>query len=392
MLAQYLTERGYEVHFLGNAYNGMTIKNAELFDGTKINFKVYGEMIHSYFMNTLSEHLKKTKTDILFILLDTFMLYPRLLEIDLSPAKSVFWFPSDGGNGLPNNCEQILKKVDCPVAMAKFGQKQVKDYHNLNVRHIPHGLNINLFRKLSEEERNRLRAKWGLTDKFVVGVVARNQPRKMLDRTFKSFALMKDKIPNAVLFLHLDPNDPAGQTFNMGKMIQRYNLENRVFFSGMRCHEGFGQAEMNDVYNLMDIFFLSTSGEGFGIPIIEAMKCGVPVLATQYTTTPELVEENQAGLGIKLAGCEEVNYKDFFIMNSKEYDLKIINGTLMGSWEVERGLCEITDAANKIVFLANNPEIRKVMGENGIKAVTEKYDFQKVAQQFENLFNELCST
>ena len=44
-----------------------------------------------------------------------------------------------------------------------------------------------------------LRMKWNLHDKFVIGVVARNQPRKFLDRTLKAMNLIKDKIPNAIM-------------------------------------------------------------------------------------------------------------------------------------------------------------------------------------------------
>jgi len=387
-LARYLRKKGHEVHYLANSYTGAQISYAKLKDGTEFDYNIYGEMQHSYFMNTLSEHLKKTKSDILFILLDTFMLFPKLLEIDLSPAKTFFWYPSDGGAGMPKNCELILKKVNVPVAMAKFGQKQVKDYYGIDTLHIPHGTEPNRFYKLSNEERMRLKASWGLLDKFVIGVVARNQPRKFLDRTFKIMAKLKDRVPNAVLFLHLDPNDPA-QCFNMSSIIQKYGLENRVVFSGMKAHDGFDWSKMNEVYNLMDCFLLSTSGEGFGIPIIEAMSCEIPIIATNYTTTPELVLENQAGLGIKLVGTDDTNSIDFFSQHSKFYDENTaINGTIMGSWEVERGICDIRDGADKIVFLANNPQIREQMGKNGRKAVLEKYDFDNlVGPAFEKLFN-----
>jgi glycosyltransferase involved in cell wall biosynthesis len=378
LLARHLRNAGHEIHFLANAHNGTTLSRVELPDGTIFDYKIYGEMVHSYFMNTIEEHLKRTKTDIFIILLDTFMLYPHLLSKDLSPAKVFFWFPSDGGAGMPKGCEQILKKVDIPVAMAKFGQKQVKDYYGLEVKHIPHGTESNKFYRLSDVDRQKLRKAWGLDDKFVVGVVARNQPRKMLDRTLKTMYYLKDKIPNAVLFLHLDPNDPAGQMFNMGSLIQRYGLENRVLFSGMKAHEGFDWAKMNEVYNLMDCFFLSTSGEGFGIPIIEAMACQVPVVATDYTTTPELVKENGAGFGAKLVGVEEVSVKDFFGWHSQHYDNLVANGTMTGSWEVERGMVDSVDACNKIEAVYKNPELAKQMGINGRKAVLEKYDFDKV--------------
>jgi len=386
-LAKYLKKKGHEIHYLANAFSGITIDYAKLFDGTELDFKIYGELVHSYFQGTMSQHLKETNSERFFILLDTFMLFPWLLNIDFNPAKSLFWFPSDGGGGMPRGCEQILKKIDKPIAMSRFAQKQVKDYYGIDVIYIPHGTEPDKFYKLTEEERNKLREKWGFKDKFVIGVVARNQPRKNLDRTIKVMSLLKEKIPNAILFLHMDPNDPAGQMFYMPNLIQKYNCENRVIFSGMQAHKGFEWSRMNEIYNLMDIFLLTTSGEGFGIPIIEAMSCEVPILATDYTTTQELIKDNECGLGIKLSGTEEI---DLFKLDSKEYDNKQINGTITGSWEVERGFCSIEDAVEKIKFLYDNPEIRKKMGSNGRKAVLSKYDFENIIGPA--LEREICNS
>jgi len=308
------------------------------------------------------------------------------LGTDTSPAQTIFWYPSDGGGGMPRDCERILQKVEYPVAMAEYGKKQVKEYYNMNVRHIPHGTEKNRFFKLPDEQRFQLRLRRGFHDKFVIGVVARNQPRKFLDRTMKAMYLIKDKIPNAILFLHLDPNDPA-QVFPIRDLIARYNLENRVVFSGMTALKGFDWDQMNEVYNLMDVMFLSTSGEGFGIPIIESMSCEVPVVATDYTTTPELVLNNNAGLGVRLSGTKET---DMFKSNLKDYDNLMLNGTITGNWNVERGICDVQDACDKITFLYNNPDIRKEMGKNGRKAVEEKYDFETiVGPLWEKLLNEI---
>jgi glycosyltransferase involved in cell wall biosynthesis len=388
LLAKYLVEKGYDLDFLANAYNGITIKHAVLDDGTELNFKIHGEMTQSYFANSMSQHLKETNSDIFWILLDTFMLFSaNFLNIDTSPSKTIFWFPSDGGGGMPKNCENILRKVNRPVAMSKFGQKQVKDYYGIDVDYIPHGTEPNRFYRLPDEQRDELRKKWGFHDKFVIGVVARNQPRKNLDRTIKVMSLLKEKIPNAVLFLHMDPNDPANPMFQIANLITKFNVENRVIFSGMKAHKGLGWDKMNDIYNLMDCFLLTTSGEGFGIPIIEAMSCEVPVLATDYTTTPELVIENNAGLGIQLSGVETI---DMFKTDSKEYDKLVFDGTMTGSWEVERGFCSVTDAVTKLEYIYKNPQIARQMGINGRKAVLTKYDFNKIiAPKWEKLMTEL---
>lgn len=399
-LALYLTKQGHTIHFLGNAYQGSTIERFKVEGVDEYNIKLYGMGTQPYFADKISQHLKDTKSDYFIILLDTFMLmdgqnrlpHGWFLNIDCSPAQTIFWFPSDGGGGMPLGCENILKKVEIPVAMAKYGQKQVKDYYNINTLHIPHGTNPNMYYKLPDNERFELRKKFNLHDKFVVGVVARNQPRKFLDRTIKTFRLMnkiKDKIPNVVLFLHLDPADPA-QIFNIRNLIARYNLENRVMFSGMNAFKGFPRSEMNNVYNLMDVFFLSTSGEGFGIPIIEAMSAEVPVVATNYTTTHELVVENQSGFGVELVGSDKVQVltpDGPLSMDSKEYDNLVSNGTITGSWEVERGLMDIDDAANKIIQLYENPNLRLQFGKNGRKSVLDKYDFEKVGEAFEKIIN-----
>lgn len=382
-LAKYLQSKGHEIFYLANAYAGSNIDSLKLEGGEEFNFKIFGhQMQDQYFHMTMSYLLKKYKIDRFIILLDTFMLYPWFLNVDTSPAKTFFWFPTDGGGGLPDDCQKILQKINQPVAMSRFGQKQVKDYYNLNSAFIPHGVNSDSFYPLSDQERLNLKVRFGLKNKFVIGVVARNQPRKNLDRTIKSMRLIADKIPNAVLFLHLDPNDPAQQLFKIQSLVQKYNLENRVFYSGMNAFQGFPQSEMNNVYNAMDVFFLTTSGEGFGVPIIEAMSCGIPVVATDYTTTQELVKDNGSGLGIKLSGVEIL---DLFALGSKEYDIKSLNGTLTGSWGVERAMCDLEHCARQIIWLYNNPKDSKIMGLNGRNAVLSKYDFKIVGKQWEEI-------
>lgn len=382
-LAKYLHSKGHKIFYMMNGYNGITVDYAKLEYGTELPFKMFGEMQQTYFANSMSQILKENKIDRFIILLDTFMLYQtNFLIQDTSPAKTYFWFPSDGGGGMPKNCELILKKVNVPVAMSKFGQKQVKDYYNINTEYIPHGLDTKKLFRLPENERNKFKDAWGLNGKFVIGVVARNQPRKNLDRTMKIMALVKDKIPNAILFLHLDPNDPANPNFNLLSMAKKYNIENRVMFSGMQCFKGFPENRMNEIYNLFDCFLLTTSGEGFGIPLIEAMACEVPVIATNYTTTQEIVIDNKAGLGINLSGVEEI---DMFKEKSSEYDLKVMNGTMTGSWEVERGICSITDGADKIIWLYNHPEEAKKMSAHGREVVLEKYDFEKIGKMWEEI-------
>ena len=249
-----------------------TMPSIFTFEGIPLNFNLYGQGIQPYCADIIMPKIRQLKPDYFTVLLDTFMLYPWALSLDYSPAKSLFYFPSDGGGGLPENCEQILRKFNIPVAMSRYAQKQAKDLYGIDSQYIPHATDPNHFYKLPDEEREQLKIKYGFKGKFIIGVVARNQGRKMLDRTFYTFKFIAEKYPNVLLLMHTDPDDLA-QIFNMRAEIQRLGITHKVVFTGTRYYEPFTYQQMNEIYNLMDIFFLTTSGEGFGIPIIEAMAC-----------------------------------------------------------------------------------------------------------------------
>lgn len=361
-----LAEAGHNVYFIGHNYVGQPLKpNLDFQQDEKFKFWVLGGSAKPYAQDLLQAYIQKYNIDVFAILLDTFMLYPWILNIDFSPAKTIFYYPSDGGGGMPLGCENILKKVNCPVAMAKFGQRQVKEMYGMDTKYIPHAVNQKSYKPLSEEEKQKCKEKYNVAGKFVVGVVARNQGRKMLDRTIKSFAMFcKDK-PDAVLLMNTDPYDVAAP-FDMMNLINRYKINNRVVFVNMKFYMGFDYNTMNENYNAMDVFFLTTSGEGFGVPTIEAAACGIPSVVTDYTTTHELlVEDGECGLPVKLAS------------------------ELTGSWNVERAIMDDNDAVEKLNKLYYDKKLREQLGKNGVEKVSKYYNWETVGKQWVDLVENL---
>lgn len=361
-----LEEQGHECFFIGHNYIGQAIpKGLKLEDGTEYKFKLLGGSPRPYASDLLMPYIQKYKPDVFGILLDTFMCFPWLLSLDFSPAKTIFYYPSDGGGGLPLGCENILKKVNYPVAMARFGQRQVKELYNMDTRHIPHAVDTKNYYPLPKEQKEELRRKYGLQGKFVIGVVARNQGRKMLDRTIKTMALFAKDHPDAILLMHTDPRDVASP-FDMLQLVQRYKIHNRIIFTGMSFFNGFDYKQMNELYNVMDVFLLTTSGEGFGVPIIEAMACEVPVIATDYTTTQELlIEDGECGIPVKLSS------------------------ELTGSWNVERAIMSDDDAVKVLKELYDNPELRIKLGKMGKEKVDKLYNWEKVGRDWNDLINQI---
>ena len=392
-----LSENGMDCYYQAHNHLGQTLVPPITFeDGRQLKFKVMGTGLQPYSQDMLMPRIKEIRPDIFGVLLDTFMLYPWSLNLDYAPAKTIFYFPSDGGGGLPLRCENILKKFTNPVAMSKFAQRQLKELYNINSEYIPHAIDSSNYFPLPEQEKLQLKTNWGLQDKFVVGCVYRNQGRKMPDRMLKAFSIFAKNHQDVIFLLHTDPYDNAA-VFDTIEFANRFGIQNRILFTGMKFFKGFDYKKMNEVYNLMDIFFMSTSGEGFGVPIIEAMSCRVPVVCTDYTTTPELlIEDGVCGIPVGLVGTEEVSMANWMeerygkeSFELKKYDELVMNGTLTGNWNVERGLMDVNKGVEALEKLYQDKQLRKDMGIIGRDKVLRFYDWNVVIPQWIKLINKI---
>lgn len=378
-----MSSKGHEVYYLAHAFQGTRL-NAPIkavFNGEEkiINYTILSSERMPYCSDVFEKYIKEINPDIVGVLLDTFMVMENpnnwFLSTDLAPAKSLFYFPSDGEK-FPQkpgvNCENVLRKVNQPVAMAKHGQNQVKNLFGINSKYIPHGVDCEVFKPLDKE---RLKAKYNLNGKFVIGSVFRNQGRKMPDRIIKTFAEFSKGKDDVVLLLHTDPNDVAAPV-DLFKLIREYNVQNKVRFTGLNFFKPFSTNQLVEIYNTFDVFYLPTSGEGFGIPIIEAMACEVPVVVTDYTTTNELVSENASGIAVPLAGDKCSNYD-------------IYDGEITGGWGVERGLISITEAVKSLNKLYSDKELRLKFGKNGRNACLTYYDWKIILPEWEKLMENM---
>jgi len=376
-----LQESGeFNCYCLGHNYYSINLVPPITFeDGEKINFTLLGSGRGKYSIDKIPFLIRKYNISLFGGLLDTFMLLEGgFLNCDTSPAKTFWYYPSDGGGGLPTGCDNILRKVNMPIAMSKFAQEQIKKVHNIDSVYIPHGYDKDLFYPLSEEEKKANRTKWLLRNKFVIGVVARNQGRKMLDRTIKAFSLFAKDKEDVRLLMHCDPND-AAQPFRLFELINRYKIRNKVIFTDVSFYNPYNYKQMNEVYNLMDVFLLTTSGEGFGVPIIEAMACGIPQVCTDYTTTKELViDDIQTGEAVKLVG--ENNYCPH------PHTDEILDGTLTGTYEVERGMMSIYNCVEILNKLYNDRNLLKKYSENSLVKAKKFYSWDMIMPKWiENL-------
>lgn len=185
--------------------------------------------------------------------------------------------------------DEIFQHPDINIAMAKFGEAQMKKHNVPNVTCIPHGVDLEVYKPVDKDTRATLKAKYNLSDKFVVGYVGRNQKRKMLDRLLMSFAIFAKDKPDVVLLLHTD-EEPVrdGMGWSLPYMLNLFGIKDKVKLTksklDVQVRQKIQPENMNEIYNMMDVFAYYTGGEGFGLPGIECQASGVPLIMTDCTT------------------------------------------------------------------------------------------------------------
>lgn len=261
-------------------------------------FKHYPAMDHIMGSDAMVHHSRHFNSDIVISLLDIWAQNP----VDLrNVGRWIPWTPVDY-DPMPDTFSQNLRFANRIIAMSRFGQKQLQD-KGFASTYIPHHVNTNIFKPV-DKKKLRITTKID-PNAFVFGMVAANKdlmPRKSFQQVLDAFRLFLNKHPNSLLYLHTNPDQPGG--FPITQYVNFLGLQNNVGWPDRyKWNFDIPKEEMNNIYNNFDVYLAPSSNEGFCIPIIEAQAAGVPVIVNNYTSMPELIENEKTGLITKI-GCK----------------------------------------------------------------------------------------
>jgi glycosyltransferase involved in cell wall biosynthesis len=133
------------------------------------------------------------------------------------------------------------------------------------------------------KDRNLLldiKQKYHLPDKFLL-FVGRIDPVKNLETAIRAFHLVRNNLATDYKFVIVGKKTSFYQ--KIAEVIQSLNLENNVLFTGPIFED------LPYVYNLADAFIFPSHYEAFPAVPLEAMACGVPVVASNVGGLPEVV-------------------------------------------------------------------------------------------------------
>ncbi|MDH5509978.1 MAG: glycosyltransferase family 4 protein [Nitrospinota bacterium] len=124
-------------------------------------------------------------------------------------------------------------------------------------------------------------SRFNLPEKFILNVGGID-PRKNINLLFTAFSKLLERDPDYHLLMTgaLD-DDPKFRDFT--EELERRSLKSRARALGYVT-----QSELAALYARADLFFYPSLYEGFGLPVLEAMACGAPVITTDRSSIPEV--------------------------------------------------------------------------------------------------------
>lgn len=145
---------------------------------------------------------------------------------------------------------------------------------------------------------NQIKRKYGIpTDKKYIFSLCNLDPRKNLIFAIKNFLrfVEKNKLDDFVFVL-------GGSHFKDFEAILNQNIKNLGEKQNKILRIGYVEDDdMSALYSGAEMFVYPSLYEGFGIPVLEAMKCGLPVICSDTTSLPEVIGD----CGIQINPCSD---------------------------------------------------------------------------------------
>ena len=181
-------------------------------------------------------------------------------------------------------------------------------------------------------------------------------------------------------------SDEKGELAKLREQVKQLELEDRITFGD----PAYGD-EKSRIMSDADLFVLPTRGENFGIVVVEALACGVPVITTKGAPWSELLgnpdsskvlkygnsKERESATANETNGANDDNFRTLELQNAR---------TFRCGWWIDIGVEPLAEAMREAMSLTD--EERRQMGENGRRLVERKYRWEAVAERMADVYEK----
>lgn len=174
--------------------------------------------------------------------------------------------------------KKACKNADKIIAISEMTKRDIISYFNIpeeKITVIYQGCDNSFSEIVSQEKKDRIKGKYNLPDKYIL-YVGSIESRKNLLLAVKALPLLREKIHLIAIGKQTEYTDV------IKSYIKEHYLEGQVSFLSNIPFD-----ELPAIYQMASIFTYPSFFEGFGIPIIEALHSGVPVIAAKGSCLEE---------------------------------------------------------------------------------------------------------
>ncbi len=285
-------------------------------------------------------------------------------------------------------------KIKNYFVWASFAEKAMHKLGHTHVKTVHGTLDASSFYRLTDENRLKLRNRFKLSDEYIIGFVFRNQLRKSVPNLLDGFKLFQEnnKQSKVKLLLHTSWNEG----WDILKLLKEKEIDTKNILTTYICKNcnaynvksfsshvvncdfcrtqnscettnvktGVNEQQLNEIYNLMDVYCHPFTSGGQEIPIQEAKLTELITLVTNYSCGEDCSTEASGGFPLEWAEYREPGTQ--FIKAS----------TLP------------TSIFSQLQHVYNLPlETKKLLGKSARQFVIDNYSIEVVGKFFENLFD-----
>ncbi len=251
------------------------------------------------------------------------------------------------------------KYADHIITISNYTKKDIIKYlkipkDKIDVIHLAVDQDLYNTKKIDKHFSQQTIKKYNICNKYFL-TVSELHPRKNLEFLIKVFAKFSKKFSNYQMVLTGKPNQYSKK---LKKIAEDYNISQKVIFSGYVSDD-----EKIILYKNCQIFLYPSLFEGFGLPPLEAMACGVPVISSNTSSLSEIIQDG--GVLVKPDSVDEWIYAITKIITNKSFNsnlkAKATRQSKKFSWEkcanttieVYKKVLDIRQ--NKNILIIKNP-------------------------------------